>query len=208
MEVSSASNIDTAIRACKEERSDLIQNREQIQMVKESLNDSYCDISGNVGDLSLLGELCRLSVTLTANNCVQGEMGAIRLYFSKGTVACVLREDPRLTKLNLDVPNPAELLKTKKDSIARFIHVIIPILELYQLPATTVHIFCDLAGSTIAFNRNASIFLNLRYYEAWRMCNIPFPCHLRLLKIEQMMTWLGAEISPKLTRHGNRSPLA
>jgi len=127
-----ASNIDTAIKACKEEKSDLIQNREQIRMVKESLNDSYCDISGNVGDLSLLGE-----------------MGGIRLYFSK------------------DVLNPAELLETKRDAIARFIHVIIPILELYQLPATTVHVFCDLAGSTIAFNRNASIFLNLRYFEAW-----------------------------------------
>jgi hypothetical protein len=63
MEVSSASNIDTAIRACKEEKSDLIQNREQIRMVKESLNDSYCDISGNVGDLSLLGELGELLVT-------------------------------------------------------------------------------------------------------------------------------------------------
>ena len=26
-------------------------------MVKESLNDGYCDISGNIGDLSLLGKL-------------------------------------------------------------------------------------------------------------------------------------------------------
>ena len=177
-------------------------------MVKESLNDSYCDISGNVGDLSLLGELDRLLVILTTNNCVQGEMGGIKLYFSKGTVARALREDPRLTELSLDVLNPTELLKTKQDSIARFIHVIIPILELYQLPATTVHIFCDLAGSTIAFNRNASIFLNLRYYEAWRMCKIPFLCHLRLPKIKQTTTWLRTEISPKLTRHGNQSPLA
>jgi len=53
---SSASNIDTAIRACKEERSDLIQSRKQMQMVKETLNDGYCDISGSLGDLSLLGE--------------------------------------------------------------------------------------------------------------------------------------------------------
>jgi len=127
-----ASNIDTAIRACKEEKSDLIQSRQQMQMVKETLNDGYCDISGNIGDLSLLGE-----------------MGEVRIYFAK------------------DVHNPAELMKTKRDAVARFIHVIIPIRDLYQLPPTSVHIFCDVAGSTIAFNRNASIFVNLRYFEAW-----------------------------------------
>ena len=27
-----------------------------MQMVKETLNDGYCDISGNLGDLTLLGE--------------------------------------------------------------------------------------------------------------------------------------------------------
>jgi len=128
-----ASNIDTAIRACKEEKSNLIQSRQQMRMVKETLNDDgYCDISGNIGDLTFLGD-----------------MGQVRLYSSK------------------DVPNPAELLKTKKDSIARFIHVVIPIRDIFQLPPTSVHIFYDLAGSTIAFNRNASIFLNLRYFEAW-----------------------------------------
>ena len=84
------------------------------------------------------------------------------------------QEGHNLTKLNVDVPNPTELMKTKKDAIARFIHVVMPIRDLYQLPPTSVHIFCDLAGSTIAFNRNASIFLNLRYYEAWRTCNILF----------------------------------
>ena len=28
-----------------------------MQMVKETLNDGYCDISGNLGDLTLQGEL-------------------------------------------------------------------------------------------------------------------------------------------------------
>jgi len=81
-----------------------------------------------------------------------------------------------LTEFNVDVPNPEELMKTKKDAIARFIHVMIPVRDLYQLPPTSVHIFCDLAGSTIAFNRNASIFLNLRYFEAWRTYNTLFLC--------------------------------
>ena len=28
-----------------------------MQTVKETLNDGYCDISGNIGDLTMLGEL-------------------------------------------------------------------------------------------------------------------------------------------------------
>ena len=57
----------------------------------------------------------------------------------------------------------------KKDSIARFIWILQPIQELYNLPPNSVHIFYKLAGGTIAFNRNASIFLNLRYFETQRM---------------------------------------
>lgn len=68
-------------------------------MVKESLNDGYCDISGNTGDLTLLGELYTVSATSTANNCVQGEMGNLRLYFSKGTVAQTRWEGRSLTEL-------------------------------------------------------------------------------------------------------------
>lgn len=100
-------------------------------------------------------------------------MGKVRLFFSKGTVTRKRQEGHNLTNSNLDIPNPAELLKAKKDAIARFIHVMMPVRDLFQLPPTSVHVFYDLAGSTIAFNRNASIFLNLRYYEAWRMHHFP-----------------------------------
>jgi hypothetical protein len=50
-------NINMAIRACKEERSELLKTRNQMQMIKESLNDSYCDVSGQK-DLVLAGEYC------------------------------------------------------------------------------------------------------------------------------------------------------
>lgn len=95
-------------------------------------------------------------------------MGKVRLFCSKGITIQAYRKGFSLPNFYSDVPDPPELLKVKKDSIARFIHVLQPIRDLYQLPSTSVHIFCDLAGSTIAFNRNASIFLNLRYFEAWR----------------------------------------
>ena len=79
---------------------------------------------------------------------------------SANTVMCIY----------LDVREGRGILATKRDSIARFIHVIRPLRTLYKLPATSVHIFYDMQGDSIAFNRNASIFLNLRYYEAWRRC--------------------------------------
>jgi hypothetical protein len=50
-----ANNIDMAIRACAPERSNLLRNREEMQMVKESLDEGYCDVSGRAGDLDFVG---------------------------------------------------------------------------------------------------------------------------------------------------------
>ena len=129
------------------------------------------------------------------------------MFFSKGTVTRICRKGRNLTNFNADILDPSEVLKVKKNVIARFIHVVVPIRDLYQLPPTSVHIFCDPAGSTIAFNRNASIFLNLRYYEAWRMHHPLYPCHLRSSGCKQTMTKSGTETSPKPTLHGNRASL-
>lgn len=64
------------------------------------------------------------------------------------------------------------MLEEKKQSIARFIHVVKPLGEVYGLPPSSLHIFYDTAGGTIAFNRSASLFLNLRFFEAWRKCSL------------------------------------
>ena len=82
-----------------------------------------------------------------------------------------------LIALNVDIPDPTKLLEAKMDAITRFTHVMEPIQNLYQLPPTSIHIFYDLAGSTVAFNHNSSIFVNLRYYEELRMCHFLFLCH-------------------------------
>jgi hypothetical protein len=50
-----------AIRACAPERSNLLRNREAMQMVKESLDEGYCDVSGRAGDLDLVGMCSALS---------------------------------------------------------------------------------------------------------------------------------------------------
>lgn len=67
------------------------------------------------------------------------------------------------------MPNPQELLlQTKLDSINRFLSIVRPLRRVYKLPDASLHIFYDLAGPLIAFNRNGALFLNLRYYEGWR----------------------------------------
>ncbi|OBZ66504.1 hypothetical protein A0H81_13686 [Grifola frondosa] len=127
-----ASNIDLAIKACREEKGQLLRNREHMEVVKESLNEGYCDISGQPTDMTLVGK-----------------MGDIKIFVTK------------------DVPDPQSIITTKGDVLARFIYTIGPLAQLYALPPTSVHIFYDCAGGLIAFNRNASLFLNVRYFEEW-----------------------------------------
>ncbi|EIN13823.1 hypothetical protein PUNSTDRAFT_117488 [Punctularia strigosozonata HHB-11173 SS5] len=127
-----AANINTAIQACRQEQGSVLHNREQMQLVKESLEEGYCDVSGRADDLVHIGD-----------------MGGIGVYASR------------------TVPDSASLMRTKREIIARFIHVMNPLRDVYQLPQRSLHIFYDTAGDLIAFNRNASLFLNLRFYEAW-----------------------------------------
>jgi hypothetical protein len=61
-------------------------------------------------------------------------------------------------------------METKKDVLARFVSIIRQLGSVYALPPTSLHVFYDVAGGLIAFNSSGSLFCNLRYYEAWRMC--------------------------------------
>lgn len=61
-------------------------------------------------------------------------------------------------------------MASKRESLARFIHVLRPLAHIYSLPIASLHIFYDTSGGLIAFNRNASLFVNLRFFEAWREC--------------------------------------
>jgi hypothetical protein len=98
-------------------------------------------------------------------------------------------EGRSLTNPNVDIPDdPIKLLGAKKDIIARFIGVIVPIMNLYpELSPASVHIFYTLTGSTVTFNRNGSIFLSLRYYEMRRTHPFLSLCDLRSSGFKQMM---------------------
>lgn len=72
----------------------------------------------------------------------------------------------RLT--SVDIPDAKSLLQEKQRSLARFIHVLKPLRDIYSLPEKSLHIFYNTSGGLIAFNRNSSLFVNLRFFEAWR----------------------------------------
>lgn len=59
-------------------------------------------------------------------------------------------------------------MEQKRQSLARFVYIMKPLAAIYDLSLANLHIFYDLEGGIIAFNRNGSIFLNLRYFEEWR----------------------------------------
>ena len=103
-------------------------------------------------------------------------MEEVGFYCSRGIVLEYLGRC-NLTNLNADISDPTELMEAKKGVITRLIGVMMPILDVYQLPLTRIHIFYDPDGGPITFNRNGSIFVNLRYYEVWRTCH--FLCLLR-----------------------------
>src|SRR6266849_4974553 len=76
--------------------------------------------------------------------------------------------DSALNSLIVDLPEPELLMKQKHDVLARFLDVLTLLLEVYTIPQTSLHIFADKDGRFISFNRRGILFLNLRYFEAWR----------------------------------------
>jgi hypothetical protein len=76
--------------------------------------------------------------------------------------------DSALNSLIVDLPEPDLLMVQKIDVIARFLGVLQPLMEVYTIPQTSLHIFADKEARFISFNRGGNIFLNLRYFETWR----------------------------------------
>ena len=96
-------------------------------------------------------------------------MGNVKVYVSEG-------KGPKFVLVvfynggsrYLEVPSPQAFITVNREPLARFIHILVSLTEVYDLPVTSLHVFYDLEGGLIAFNRNGSIFLNLRYYKQWR----------------------------------------
>ena len=105
-------------------------------------------------------------------------MEDVALYFSKGRPSNT-SEDHILISLNPDIVDPTKIVGARKGAIDRFIGILMPILDLFQLPLTKIHIFYHLAGNTVTLNNNGSIFVNLGYYEGWRTYYFQCLCRQR-----------------------------
>lgn len=69
--------------------------------------------------------------------------------------------------LSQEVPDQQAFISVKREPLARFIDILVLLTKVYDLPVTSLHVFYDVKGGLIAFNRSGSIFLNLRYYQEW-----------------------------------------
>lgn len=81
-----ATNIDMAVRACREEKSSLFNSniREEMKPVKESIDDKYCDASGQAIDLVLSGRSIHHASSEGGSHQCIGEMGGIKVFMSRG----------------------------------------------------------------------------------------------------------------------------
>jgi hypothetical protein len=99
-----------------------------------------------------------------------GSMGGIKVFAGSGEnlLTQIEPRDSASNPLIVDLPERESLIKRKRDVLARFLHVLNPLVEVYKIPQTSLHVFADQEGQLVAFNRGGSLFMNLRYFEAWR----------------------------------------
>ncbi|KAI1173675.1 hypothetical protein F4777DRAFT_556757 [Nemania sp. FL0916] len=65
---------------------------------------------------------------------------------------------------NMPQPRKATFLSSYHAAINSFATLLKDVGDVYQIPRNVVHIFYDEVGNTIAFNRDGSIFCNLRFF--------------------------------------------
>lgn len=61
---------------------------------------------------------------------------------------------------------PDDVFSQYGGPLKRFAQMCKSLAGVFELKPTSVHVFYDTSGSTIAFNTNGSLFMNLRYYLA------------------------------------------
>ena len=62
--------------------------------------------------------------------------------------------------------NPEDVQQQYSGAMSRFVDIIKGLATVFELKTSSLHLFYDTQGSTIAFNMNGSLFMNLRYYLA------------------------------------------
>ncbi|KAI9626277.1 hypothetical protein KEM48_010529 [Puccinia striiformis f. sp. tritici PST-130] len=131
------SNLLKAINVSKPDTNSDIRTLPDTKPVKES-EGTYCDPKGSREDLTFLSKI-----------------SGLRFYVSRS-----------IDQHNL---NGEMVLFQFSDAIVRYIDLVINLSEvqIFDIDPNSLHIFYDLEGPIIAFNRNGSLFFNLRFYLSW-----------------------------------------
>lgn len=86
--------------------------------------------------------------------------------------------------------NHDSVLTQYGQAIHRFAHAVTSLATIFELKLNTVHLFYDTEGSTIAFNKSGSLFLNLRYYLALHEPNsLTDPAEMFSKRKEALIYW-------------------
>ncbi|CAG8458419.1 11877_t:CDS:10 [Scutellospora calospora] len=65
--------------------------------------------------------------------------------------------------------DPSSILSTSMERPLKcFIRVLINVAEIFEIPRNKINIFYDIDSTTVAFNRNMTLFFNLRYYIEYK----------------------------------------
>ena len=178
----SGANVSKAMKSCNPEGGKL-PHHNKVEEIREFPNVGDCNVSGMVEKLKFRGEFgATVVIRAKVLEDVSGTTGPVKVFttegnsLSSGTGDCHRSEEPDDgISFCVDVPDAGAFVTNMHDILVRFVDVITPVVEVYGLSFALLHIFYDVAGGPIAFNRDGGIFLNLRYFEAWREC---YPsCH-------------------------------
>lgn len=68
--------------------------------------------------------------------------------------------------------DPMAFFRSHQTALANFTVLLKQCAAIFNLPASTISIFADETGSTIAFNKSGSLFCNLRFFEQLHLANL------------------------------------
>jgi hypothetical protein len=63
------------------------------------------------------------------------------------------------------IQDPGRFIAAEEQGIHLFEHILLQLASLYNLPKSSLHIFYDNRGATIAFNQGGALFFNYHYFQ-------------------------------------------
>ncbi|TFK17539.1 hypothetical protein FA15DRAFT_321762 [Coprinopsis marcescibilis] len=76
-----------------------------------------------------------------------------------------VKGERRMSFSEIPTADIQEFLRCKREPLERFLDVLLPLCELFKIPAQALHVFY-MDRDLMSFNSNKSIFVNLRCFEA------------------------------------------